>query len=360
MWKGMRKSLRKTCFVAGWLTAGLAVAEIVATQPIEQVLVKVNGDIITKLDLEERQRAVLAQRHGRPISAVEVHADPNLASQAAALAPHVVLDAIDELLLMQRADDLGLGATDDDVESVIARMRADNNISTDLEFEALLRKEGIPVVALRKSVHRQIRVEQVRQQLFRRLSVSDDEMKAFYDTHRDEFASGPTATFRELVVNLPSIDDTRTSSDASRAYDAGLIRFVKAQDRIRAGESFETVARDVSDAPSRTESGAVGPIDPADLAEPVRAALDRLRPGQLSAPVRTASAYVLLKLEARTPARRNSFDAVRSAVQDRMLAARRDAALNQLLVALRASALIVWKDSALKAACLAVRDPAGG
>jgi hypothetical protein len=43
-----------------------------------------------------------------------------------------------------------------------------------------------------------------------------------------------------------------------------------------------------------------------------------------------------------------------------MLAGKRDAALNQLVVALRASALIVWKDSALKAACLALRNPAGG
>jgi peptidyl-prolyl cis-trans isomerase SurA len=360
MWKGMRKSLRKTCFVAGWLTAGLAVAEIVSAQPIEQVLVKVNGDIITKLDLEERQRAVLAQRHRRPLSAVEVHADPNLTSQAAILAPQLVLDAIDELLLMQRADDLGLAATDDDVDSVIARMRADNNISTDLEFEELLRKEGIPVVALRKSVHRQIRVEQVRQHVFRRLSVSNDEMKAFYDTHRDEFASRPTVTFRELVVNLLSVADTRASTDANREYDAGLIRFVKAQDRIRAGESFETVARQVSDAQSRAEGGVVGPIDPAELPETVRAALDSLRPGQISAPVRTESAYVLLKVEARTPARANSFDAARSAVRDRMLAGKRDAALNQLVVALRASALIVWKDSALKAACLALRDPAGG
>jgi hypothetical protein len=209
-------------------------------------------------------------------------------------------------------------------------------------------------------VHRQIRVEQVRQQLFRRLSVSEDEMKAFYDRHRNEFASRSTVTFRELVVNLPSVVGTRASTDASREYDAGLIRFVKAQDRIRAGESFETVAREVSDAPSRTASGAVGPVDPAELADAVRAAVDTLRPGQISAPVRTESAYVLLKLESRTPARASSFDAVRSAVRDRMLAGKRDAALNQLVVALRASALIVWKDSALKAACLALRNPAGG
>jgi hypothetical protein len=217
-----------------------------------------------------------------------------------------------------------------------------------------------PPCALRKSVHRQIRVEQVRQHVFRRLSVSNDEMKAFYDRHRNEFASRSTATFRELVVNLPSVVDTRASTDASREYDAGLIRFVKAQDRIRAGESFETVARQVSDAQSRAEGGVVGPIDPAELPETVRAALDSLRAGQISAPVRTESAYVLLKLESRTPARAGSFDAARSAVRDRMLAGKRDAALNQLVVALRASALIVWKDSALKAACLALRDPAGG
>ena len=63
---------------------------------IEQILVKVNGEIITKTDLEQRQIAALRQRP-------EVQSlrgdDAALAKVLAEVTPQVIVDAVDELLL---------------------------------------------------------------------------------------------------------------------------------------------------------------------------------------------------------------------------------------------------------------------
>src|SRR5688572_13244316 len=75
---------------------------------LEQILVKVNGDIITKSDLEQRQIATLRQRDPN----LRPNSDEDLKKVLADITPQVIVDAVDELLLIQRGRELGyaLGA----------------------------------------------------------------------------------------------------------------------------------------------------------------------------------------------------------------------------------------------------------
>src|SRR5258708_22799629 len=258
----------------------LVVAAAVVLQVFEQVVVNVNGDILTRRQLDERVRSVLAQQEGRAVASDDIRTDPALRQQAVALTPRVAGDAIDELLVLQRARELGLEASDDDVDRVIARIRLDNNIGNDAEFTALLRGQGIRPDALRESVRAQILVEQVRRDVFRRVSVADQEAEQYDRAHVRDFATGPAVTFREILVALPPLEDTRGSPASAREYDAALIRFVKAQERVSKGENFADVARTISDAPSKEAGGAVGPVDPQTLPDAVRAALAKLSAGE--------------------------------------------------------------------------------
>jgi peptidyl-prolyl cis-trans isomerase SurA len=328
----------------------LVIAAAVVLQVFEQVVVNVNGDILTRRQLDERVRSVLAQQEGRAVASDDIRTDPALRQQAVALTPRVAGDAIDELLVLQRARELGLEASDDDVDRVIARIRLDNNIGNDAEFTALLRGQGIRPDALRESVRAQILVEQVRRDVFRRVSVADQEAEQYYRAHVRDFATGPAVTFREILVALPPLEDTRGSPASAREYDAALIRFVKAQERVSKGENFADVARTISDAPSKEAGGAVGPVDPQTLPDAVRAALAKLSAGEVSAPVRTAEGYRLLKLESVSAPRPATFEAYRDRVIAELLARKQAAAFAGHLKQLRAQAVIDWKDQALKAA----------
>ena len=75
---------------------------------IEQIIVKVNGDIITKTEFEQRQ--VLALR------ARKVDVDPQseeLKKAIAEITPQLIVDAVDELILLQRGKDLGYKLSDE-------------------------------------------------------------------------------------------------------------------------------------------------------------------------------------------------------------------------------------------------------
>jgi peptidyl-prolyl cis-trans isomerase SurA len=324
-------------------------------QIVEQVVVIVNGDLLTRTQIDDRVRRILAQEQGRIVTAADVRADPLLQQHAAALTPGLVAGAIDELLVLQRAREQGFNADSGDVDRVLARMRLENHATTDEGFAALLRSQGIPADALRDSVRDQILIAQVRDDVFRRITVSDDDARAYYRLQPAEFAAGPALTFLEIRVGMPPADGPPLSVAAAREHDEGLIRIVRAQERIRAGEDFGAVARAVSDAPSREGGGLAGPVDPRTLPAALAVALANLRPGGVSGPIRTGDAYWILQLQSVEPSRPATFEAWRDRVIAVLLERRRAAAFRAHLVQLRARALMQWKDHALQAAVEAGR-----
>ena len=74
-------------------------------QVIEQVLVNVNGDILTKTEFEQRQIAVLRTR---PELGNVTPDSPELRKAISEVTPQLILDAVDELLLIQRGREMGL------------------------------------------------------------------------------------------------------------------------------------------------------------------------------------------------------------------------------------------------------------
>lgn len=328
------------------------------SQIVEQVVVQVNGDIITRTEIEARVRVAIAQERGQAVSQKDIRGDLQLRDRAEALAPRMVLDAVDELLLVQWARDRGLEASDADVDRVLARLRQENDVTTDEAFDALLIREGIPPDGLRQSVHRQISIEMVRRLESSRVSVRDEEARRYYRDHPEEFPVSPLVTFREILIRLPVIEESRPPADLVEQYDEGLIRLVRAQDRIIAGEDFSAVARAMSGAASREDGGAVGPVAITSLAKPLHDALMRLSVGQLSLPVRTGEGYFLLKVEQLVPAPPANFEAWREVVVARLLEVKRASALTARLNGLRSTALIRWRDHALEAACAVLRTPA--
>ena len=99
----------------GAACVGLLVALTVPlrAQVIEQVLVKVNGDIITKTELENRQIAIIRERMKQDVSAEAMKNDDQLKKTLAEVTPRILVEAIDELLMVQLAKERGYKLRDE-------------------------------------------------------------------------------------------------------------------------------------------------------------------------------------------------------------------------------------------------------
>ena len=127
-----------TTALALMLTA--AAGSTLGADIIEQILVRVNGEIITKSDLEQRQIAALRQRQEVPSLRGD---DAALAKLLSEVTPQVIVDAVDELLLTQRGKELGYAMGDDQFKSIVDNIRKENKIESDEQFAQALQQEGM-------------------------------------------------------------------------------------------------------------------------------------------------------------------------------------------------------------------------
>jgi peptidyl-prolyl cis-trans isomerase SurA len=314
-----------------------------STEIIEQVLVKVNGDIITKTDLEQRQINALRQQMKSEIDAEALKNDAELRKALARVTPQILVDTIDDLLLVQLGREKGLKLSDEMFGRWLSNLRKEQNLLDDQKFAAALKQEGMTIADLRRNVERQFLINEVqRQEVGSKLQITDEEARQYYSSHQQEFVEPATVTLREILIETPP---EKAGSGEAAAEQAASVR-----SRIAGGEDFAKVAAEVSAAPSKANGGLIGPIVVAELSAALQQALDKMKPGDITEPIRAARGYLLIKLETFKPSAVQPFESVRDLVADKVYSERQRIEVQKFLNRVRSQAIIVWKNDELKKA----------
>jgi parvulin-like peptidyl-prolyl isomerase len=313
---------------------------------IEQVLVKVNGEIFTKTDLEARQVAILRQKGQQ----VDLKSDPSNAQLRKTLneiTPQLMVDAVDEMLIVQRGKELGYKLSDEQFKTAVDSIKKENKIETEEQFNAALKQENMTMADLRRNFEKQMILSRVEQnEVFGKVGVSDDEARAYYDAHLNEFTTPASITMREILVAVPGgARGVNVAQDEAAKERADAIRT-----RVLAGESFDKLAADVSDAPSKANAGLIGPLSVNDLSPDLRKVIEGLKVGGISEVVHTTRGYQLLKLESSTPAQTLPFEQAREQIGDRVFTGKRQEEFEKYKQKLRQQAIIEWKNDDVKKA----------
>ena len=310
---------------------------------LEQVLVKVNGEIITKTELEQRQIAALRQKNPnlRPDS------DAALQQALIEITPQVIVDAVDELLIVQRGKELGFTMSTEQFNSIVENIKKENKIETDEALQEALKQEGMTMADLRKQLERTSLSQRVQQQeVMAKLQVTDTELKSYYEGHQTEFATVPQVTLREITIAVPADpqginvgkdDDARAKAEEVRA-------------KIIAGEPFPRLAADYSDSGSKANGGLVGPLSKTDLSEELQTAVAGLKESGVTPVLRTTRGYQIIKIEKLQDTTTKSFEDSKADIADKIANDKRKVEFDKFLAKLRADAIIDWKNDDLKKA----------
>ena len=198
----MKFSKRQTPMFAAAIVTVLLVASARA-EIIEQILVKVNGEIFTKTDLETRQVAALRQS-GQDSDPTDVR----LRQLLDEVTPDLMVNVVDEMLIVQRGRELGYKMADDQFKSILDSIKKDNKIESEEAFQAALKQENMTLADLRRNLEKQMIVERVRQnEVLGKIGVNDEEARRYYESHQSEFTSPQTITLREVFVNVAGDGD---------------------------------------------------------------------------------------------------------------------------------------------------------
>jgi len=330
------------------VTAALFLAITVAPRAeiFEQILVKVNGDIFTKSDLEQRQVAMLRQK-GQQVDPKNDPKNEQLRKALDEITPQIMVDVVDEMLLAQRGKELGYRLSDEQFRSVVESIKKENKIETEEQLQAALKSENMTMADLRRNLEKSMIIQKVQQnEVTTKIGVTEEEARAYYAAHQNEFTSVPSVTLREVLIATTDSKGNVLGSDDQAQARAQAIRT-----RVTTGgENFEKLAGEISDSPSKANAGLIGPLSVNDISPDLRKLIESMKAGDVSEPVRTPRGYQLLKLEAITATTTLPLDKAREQISERVFTDKRKAEFQKYLEKLRAQAIIEWKNEDVKRA----------
>ena len=159
-------------------------------------------------------------------------------------------------------------------------------------------------------------VDYAMEKLLGKITVSDTDVKAYYDAHENEMKSGETVAASHILV-----EDEATANELLVKIKAGDI-------------SFEDAAKANSTCPSKENGGSLGTFGKGQMVPEFEKACFEMQVGEISAPVKTQFGYHLIRLDAKNAAETLPFDMVKEEIRRRLVAEKQQAAyrsrVNQL------------------------------
>ena len=284
---------------------------------LERVIVKVNGDVVTQSEFEARQVAAVQQARIGPDQVEKFLRDNNA---------HILQEAIDDLLLVQRATDLGIKLRPEYIKEVIDGIKKENNIASDDDLQAQLKREGMTLEELKRNIERNILKRQVLQrELENKMVVTEKDMRAYYDSHIEEYTRPATVHLQEIVVRA----DNRNPALARELVT-----------RARRGEDFAELAKANSVGPNKASGGDLGVLRKGDLAPEVEKVAFALAPGEVSEPLPAKDGFLILKVVEKTDGSVVPFDDARAEIQRRLGQTRSTEEVERYLEGLRQKAIV--------------------
>ncbi len=275
--------------MAALLTAGLMTCALVSphaqaqevVQPGDFIVAVVNQELVTAIEIEQRLERT---RENAARAGQRLPPDSVLRKQ--------ILDGlIDERAQLAYARESGPRIDDAELDRAVANVAAQNKV-TMAQMREQLAREGIDFARFRKNVREQMLLERVRErEVQSRIRITDADIDALLAKQRADKAATPSYNLAQILIPVPeSASDAEVARLKGRA-DAALAR-------VRGGEAFEAVARDlVSDERDKASGGELGlrPVDrlPDAFIEHVRGVAS----GQVAPTVlRTGAGFHLLKV----------------------------------------------------------------
>ena len=236
---------------------------------------------------------------------------------------------------------------DEQFKSIIDNIKKENKIESDEQFAEALKGENMTMLDLRRQLEKQMLVSRVQQtEVMGKISVGDEEVKAYYDAHKDEFASTPQVTLREILISVPTTaDGVNVGLD-----DEARTKATEVHKRLLAGEPFPRMAADASDSSSKANGGLLGEIPWADISPELQKELTALKVGEITRVLRTTRGYQILKVEGRIDGTVKPIEDAREDVSERVFESKRRVEFGKYIVRLRGQAIIEWKNDEVKKA----------
>ena len=211
----------------------------------------------------------------------------------------VAKDIVEQVLLSQQAIKMGLQPDMEKIQQGLDKF--DQRYSKDRNW-ASIREDSIP--RMRERLKQQNMFEQMRDRIKNIQQPDLKAVEAYYQQNPEKFTEPKRAWVSVILLSVPPSSMNQTWQDAELAARQFILR-------IREGESFEAIAREYSAHPSAVNGGDLGYLHSGMMEGDADTAVNNLKIGELSEPVRVLEGYTIFRLNGIQPAKLNPFEMVK-------------------------------------------------
>jgi peptidyl-prolyl cis-trans isomerase SurA len=290
------------------------------SQAGSDVMAKVNGRKILRTEVDKYYSNQTASAPQKPSD-----------EQSTSLKLGILKELIDNEILMQRAEKLGLLATNEEVDQKLNEIKAPY---TQEEFDKRLQERKISLDDFKRDLRRSITIDKVlNKEITSKIAISDSDISSYYNAHKAEFnLIEPQYHLSHIFVSTqPNAQVRNLKNDKAQNEAEARKKIQMIVNRLDSGEDFATVAMNYSEDPESAGNGgdlgftpqsALSKTDPT-----TRESVTKLKPGQYSNVItitnpetRQVFGFRIVRLIAKEPAGQRELNdpRVQQAIRDQL------------------------------------------
>lgn len=285
----------------------LCSASSAMAETIGRIVAVVNDEIITSLQLEQRMEA-----------------QPR---ELAMPRDQVLQNMITDILMEQRAAEIGIGVSEEDIDRAIDDVVEQNEITTEQLTQALV-AQGMSMREYREQLHNQIlRFKLTGFEVKSKVDVTRREMQTYYEEHQDDFSRPEQIRLSRISIPL-TLEGRETYVEAE-----------KMRKELESGRDADAIIADWSGS-MEIDGGDMGYFRPSELSPMFNEALGGLEGGEVTDILQSGEVLHILRVEESTPGGVAPFDEVQDEIVERLRSAKMEGTLEKWREDLRENAYI--------------------
>lgn len=265
-----------TMFCAAFWFSATASADMVI---LDEIAVVVDDDVVMESEVEARRRAVVGQLKGQ---------DKRLPPDEI-IREQIIERLIVESLQLQMARRAGIRVSDEELNSALSRVAAQNNMSL-AQFSLEVEKDGISYLEMRDQIRREIAISRVRDGVMRkRIQITEQEIEVFLESEMGQIMTADEYRLAHILLPFEDGSDSDAISQVKQSAEALITE-------LNGGADFQSLAIERSTASDAIEGGDLGWRKAAELPTMFSdVALDMMI-GDIRGPIRSGSGYHVVTL----------------------------------------------------------------
>ncbi len=259
---------------------------------VDKIAAVVGDEIILVSELDFQMQMFMMQFQEQDLSRLEPDSLQNM-----------ILDQMvsDKLILLEARKDTTIQISDEQIEQALTQKIEElrSRFSTEAEFEAQMKLEGLTLRELKAKFRREVRNQLIKERFIsrflNRVSVTGTDVEEFYQNYKDSLPSQPEAV--KLAHILLPIEPSGSTLDS--AYQKAL----KVKQLLDEGGDFVALAQLYSEDATAKSGGDLGYFDKGTLFSEFEDVVFNLEKGDISEPFKTRLGYHIVKVEDKLPGR---------------------------------------------------------